>query len=76
MTELYQTTRCTACREDVEQTGKGRPRELHPECRKIAQQIVWLEKIVSDEMPKTEATRKYIKSNLQRIANLTNGWGK
>jgi hypothetical protein len=76
MTDLYQTTKCPVCGDDVEQTGKGRPREYHQECRRIAQQMSWLEDIISGGTPKNADTRKYIKSNLQRLANLTNGWGK
>lgn len=78
MTELYQTTSCPVCGKDVEQTGKGRPREYHPECRELNNLMTFMETRVTDTPPEeqTKEMRLFVRSNLQRILNHTNGWGK
>jgi len=74
MSPIYeQEIKCQVCGKVVPQTGKGRPREYHKECRRIAQQMSWLEDIIMGMEPNAD-NKKYIKSNLQRLANLTNGW--
>ena len=74
MSPLYNDIKCQVCGEAVEQSGKGRPKEYHTECRRIAQQMSWLEDILAGDMKKNEATKKYVKSNMTRLSNLTNTW--
>jgi hypothetical protein len=77
MTPIYeQTINCPVCGKQVEQTGKGRPREYHEKCRQFAKQLSWLENIISDPsmLPRTQHVKTLVKSNLTRLQNLTNGW--
>jgi hypothetical protein len=67
-------TICPFCKEEVEQSGKGRPREFHDECRKMISVLSWLEDMVTEKIPKNCATKTAVKSNLFRIANLTSEW--
>jgi hypothetical protein len=81
MTESYtQEWHCPVCGKIVEQSGKGRPKEYHERCRKLNNLMTFMETEVSNwpEEERNTVTKRFIKSNLQRIANHTSTkeWSK
>ncbi len=43
----YESIKCSVCGYLTEQSGKGRPKERHSNCRKIEQFFSWLENHLS-----------------------------
>ena len=66
-------TKCLVCKEIVEQSGKGRPSEYHPICRRLENLLSWLENIIG-ALPKTQKVKTYVRSRLMTILNLTNNF--
>jgi hypothetical protein len=75
MSPLYDNIKCPVCKRIVEQSGNGRPAEYHKECRRFVQLFGWLENEIHEgKVERTPEMKKYIKSNLTRLGNLTNNW--
>lgn len=67
----YETI-CTVCGRPLSQSGKGRPAERHPDCRKIEQLFSWLEDLLVDAKPDSIEHQKKLRSRLWYLANLLN----
>ena len=64
----YEINKCPVCQQIVEQTGKGRPKVYHPDCRKIEQLLTWLDTLI-DEVDLSAAAIKNMKTRLFYLVN-------
>ena len=69
MVSTYENTKCPVCKEKVEQTGKGRPKEYHPDCRKFEQLAGWLENLIPG-LPANKECAKNVRSRLWYLGNI------
>jgi hypothetical protein len=71
---IYETMsdwKCPVCKHPVEQSGKGRPKEYHKQCRTFEQACRWLDDIIPT-LPPGRGVESIVKQRLFNLANLAN----